>query len=513
MIGPVSMMGWTQGLAQAISNPPQGFKSACEMSKAMTRQGGATSESLVKDSLKLIANIDQGLQGGNAFIETNPDALSEAKARDQERRRGQVRSYLHGVPIALKDVFETKGPMQTSGGSNALVGAPAKKNAKVVDNLLKAGAVVVGKTNLSELSNFRSEVPADGWSSRGGQTLNPHRLGGQVAGSSSGSAVAVAQGHVPLALGLETNGSIIAPAAINGVFGLKTTAGLVSTEGVMTSSRMDSVGTFTRNVCDAAEALNAMTQTDAYDDNLSRDALKGKRIGYTPLPELTAEQAKDPAIRADRKHFEDAIKVLRDRGATLVEVAQLDAGVSDETYQAYNDALFADVKTQLEEYLAGREGLPVKSLSELIAFNARNQQPGEPDQALLKMINGLDTSPEQREQLWQDVVPIFKKTIDGPLQEHRLDAMLSNFLSHSYFFSAAAGYPGISIPSGMDDEGMPTALHLYGTGNSEAALLAIAYGYEQATQAIREPAFEPGAPFSPAVVEADVTVEEVAQTS
>ncbi|MGF6095889.1 amidase family protein [Pseudomonas sp. 18175] len=483
------------------------------MSKDMARQGGATSESLVKDSLKLIANIDQGLQGGNAFIETNPDALSEAKARDQERGRGQVRSYLHGVPIALKDVFETKGRMQTSAGSNALVGAPAEKNAKVVDNLLKAGAVVVGKTNLSELSNFRSEAPADGWSSRGGQTLNPHRLGGQVAGSSSGSAVAVAQGHVPLALGVETNGSIIAPAAYNGVFGLKTTAGLVSTEGVMTSSRMDTVGTFTRNVRDAAEALNAMTETDAYDDGLHADALKGKRIGYAPLPELSAQDAANPAIRADRKHFEQALEVLKDKGAILVPVHLLDNCISIDGYDAYNDELFKDVKAHLEGYLAGRSGLPVKSLSELIAFNKQNQQPGQPDQKILEMINGLDVPPEQLEKLLEKIVPVFQQVIDDPLIEHNLDAMLSNFLSHSYYFSAVAGYPGMSIPSGMDDEGMPTALHLQGTKNSEPKLLSIAYGYEQATQAVRKPAFEPGAPSSPAVVESDETVEEVVQAS
>ena len=501
MIGPSLAGGWSEGLLQAFSNPVQGFKTACQMSGQMAK-GEVTSESLVKDALRQIATVDRGLQGGNAFIETNPDARQQAKTLDQDRARGFSRGYLHGVPVALKDVFETKDRMQTSAGSKALVGAPAEKNAKVVDNLLKAGVVVVGKTNMSELSNFRSALPVDGWSSRGGQTLNPHRLGGQVAGSSSGSAVAVAQGHVPLALGLETNGSIIAPAAFNGVFGLKTTTGLISTEGVMTSSRMDAIGTFTRNICDAAEALNAMTETNIYDDGLSTDALKGKRIGYTPLPELSAEDAQNPAIRADRKHFEQALELLKDTGAILVPVGQLDEGVLPKTYEGYGDALFADVKQHLEEYLAGREGLPVKSLSELIAFNKREQQPGEPDQALLEMINTLDVPRERREKLWEEIVPIFQKTIDEPLQQQKLDAMLSNFLSYSYFFSAAAGYPGISMPSGMDEEGMPTALHLYGTANSEATLLSIAYCYEQASIAIKEPAFLPGVPFSPKPVNA-----------
>ncbi len=507
MIGPISVGGWATGLFEAVSDPAQGFKSAQQMSTEMAEKGSVTSESLVKNSLKQIANIDQGLQGGNAFLETNPDARKEAKARDLERGNGHVRSYLHGVPVALKDVFETKDRMQTSAGSKALVGAPATKNAKVVDNLLKAGVVVLGKTNMSELSNYRSLSPTNGWSSRGGQTLNPHRLGGQVAGSSSGSAVAVAQGHVPLALGVETTGSIIAPAAFNGVFGLKTTVGLISTEGVMTSSRMDTVGTFTRNIRDAAEALNAMTETNAYDDGLSTDALKGKRIGYTPLPELTADDANNPAIRADRKHFEQALEILKDKEAILVPVGRLDDGVSDDIYQGYGDALLADAKQQLEGYLAGRSGLPVKSLTELIAFNKLNEKPGEPDQAFLEMINGFDLPQDQREKLWADVMPVFQSTIDGPLKAHKLDAMLSNFLSNSYYFSAAAGYPGISMPSGMDDEGMPTALHLYGAGNSEATLLSIAYGYEQASQAIREPAFEPGAPFSPKPVSADDAVD------
>lgn len=501
MIGPSLAGGWSEGLLQAFSNPVQGFKTACQMSGQMAK-GEVTSESLVKDALRQIATVDRGLQGGNAFIETNPDARQQAKARDQDRANGFSRGYLHGVPVALKDVFETNDRMQTSAGSKALVGAPAEKNAKVVDNLLKAGVVVVGKTNMSELSNFRSDVPVDGWSSRGGQTLNPHRLGGQVAGSSSGSAVAVAQGHVPLALGLETNGSIIAPAAFNGVFGLKTTAGLISTEGVMTSSRMDAIGTFTRNICDAAEALNAMTETNIYDDGLRTDALKGKRIGYTPLSELSAEDAKDPAIRADRKHFEQALELLKDKGAILVPVGPLDEGVSETTYNEYGNAVFADVKLHLQQYLKDRKGLPVSSLKEVIDFNIDNQQPGEPDQKLLEEINGLDVPAEQLKTQWEAIVPIFQNTIDEPLKQHKLDAMLSSFRSNSYYFSAAAGYPGISMPSGMDDEGMPTALHLYGTGNSEATLLSIAYGYEQASKAIKEPAFLPGVPFSPKPVNA-----------
>ncbi|WP_248752464.1 amidase family protein [Pseudomonas sp. MWU15-20650] len=506
MIGSSLTGGLATGLFQALSNPAQGFKSACQMSEEMAKQG-VTSESLVKNSFRQIANIDRGLQGGNAFVETNPDALTEAKARDQERFKGHVRGYLHGVPIALKDVFETKDRMQTSAGSRALVGAPATKNARVVDNLLKAGVVIVGKTNMSELSNFRSESPADGWSSRGGQTLNPHRLGGPVAGSSSGSAVAVAQGHVPLALGLETNGSVIAPAACNGVFGLKTTVGLLSTEGIMTSSRLDAVGTFTRTVCDAAEALNAMTETTAYTAGLRSDALKGKRIGYTPVPELSAEEARDPAKRADSKHYKDALEVLKSQGAILVPVGRLDDGVADESFQTYNDALFSEVKQKLEDYLAGREGLPVKSLSELIAFNKRHHKPGEPDQKLLELINSLETTQDQRDQLWETIIPIFQKTIDDPIKAHKLDAMVSNFHSYNYFFSAAAGYPGISVPSGMDDEGMPTALYFHGSGNSEATLLSVAYGYEQATQAIREPAFLAGAPYTPAPVNADEAVE------
>ena len=510
MFIPSSSGGWAADLYRAFTQPGQGYKSAHEMSADMANHSGVTSESLVKDSLKQIANIDQGLQGGNAFLEINRNARNEAKALDQERANGQVRSYLHGVPVALKDVFETQGNMQTSAGSKALVGAPATKNAKVVDQLLKAGMVIVGKTNMSELSNFRSEAPADGWSSRGGQTLNPHRLGGPVAGSSSGSAVAVAQGHVPLALGLETNGSVIAPAAYNGVFGMKTTAGLVSTEGVMTSTRLDSVGTFTRNVRDAAEALNAMTETTVYTEGLTPDALKGKRIGYTPLPGLTPEEAKDPAKRADRKHFEDAIERLKSEGATLVPVGPMDEGISDDNYRDYNEALFTDVKKQLEDYLAGRQGLPVKSLSELIAFNKRNGLPGEPDQNLLELINTLEVPQEELDSLWEAITPIFQQTIDNPLKAHKLDAIVSNFLSHNYYFTAAAGYPGISVPSGMDDEGMPTALYFYGSGNSEATLLSVAHGYEQVSQAIREPAFTPGTPFSPAPPMTDGGVEMTA---
>jgi amidase len=492
MIGPGLGAGWAAGLFDAVVNPPQAYRSADDLAADMTRPNGASSDSVVRDSLKLIANMDKGLQGGNAFIEINPDARVKARALDQERAEGKVRGPLHGVPIALKDVFETSDKMQTSAGSMALVGRPASKNAKVVDNLLKAGVVIIGKTNMSELSNFRSEEPVHGWSSRGGLTLNPHRLDGQAAGSSTGSAVAVAQGIVPLALGVETNGSIITPAAYNGVIGFKPTEGLVSTEGVMTSSRQDTVGTFTRNVRDAAQALDAMTGTNLYTQGLKPDALVGKRIGYTPLPELSAEEANDPAKKADRQHFEDAITLLRTKGATLVPVDQLGEGVSYETYEKYNDALLSDVKHQLEAYLAGRAGLPVKSLSELIEFNERNSGPGVPDQQMLTLINEMDISDEARNELWAAIGPIFKSTIDKPLTEHKLDAMMSNFHSYSYYYSAVAGYPGISIPSGMDEEGMPTAVHFYGKNLSEATLLSVAYGYEQASQAIRKPAFKPG---------------------
>jgi amidase len=266
----------------------------------------------------------------------------------------------------------------------------------------------------------------------------------------------------------------------------------------MTSSRLDSVGTFTRNVRDAAEALNAMTETNGYTAGLTPDALRGKRIGYTPIPELSPEEARDPARRADKKHFEDSIRLLASKGAVMVPILHpLGEGVSVQTYKDYNRALLADTKQSLQGYLAGRQGLPVMSLSELIAFNERDKRPGEPDQDLLKVINNLEMTDEQREDLWKVVIPVFKDTLDKPLTEHKLDAIVSNFRSDSYYFAAAAGYPGISVPSGLDDEGMPTALHLSGTANSEATLLSIAYGYEQATQAISKPAFAPGVPFSP----------------
>jgi amidase len=248
-----------------------------------------------------------------------------------------------------------------------------------------------------------------------------------------------------------------------------------------------------------------MTETKDYTVGLRSDALKGKRIGYASLPELSAEDAKDPAKRADYKHYQQALEVLKSQGAILVRVGRLDEGVPEETYVEYNEALFSDVKHKLEEYLAGREGLPAKSISELIAFNNRNQQPGEPDQNMLEMINSLETTAEKRDELWAAILPIFQQTIDDPMKEHKLDAMVSNFLSYNYFFSAAAGYPGISVPSGMDDEGMPTAIYFQGPGKSEATLLSVAYGYEQASPAIQKPAFLPGTPFTPRPLNASAT--------
>ena len=199
--------------------------------------------------------------------------------------------------------------------------------------------------------------------------------------------------------------------------------------------------------------------------------------------------------------------MMKAQGAILVPLERLDAGVPDEAYEGYNEAIFSEVKQQLEDYLAGREGLPVKSLAELIAFIKRTQKPDEPDQKLLEMINELETTPQKREVLWEAILPVFQKTIDDPLKEHKLDAMVSNFLTHNYFYSAAAGYPGISVPSGMDDEGMPTAIYVYGSGKSEATLLSVAHGYEQASQAIQEPAFLPGAPSTQTPDSPDKTVE------
>lgn len=457
------------------------------LSEQMARPGGLTSADLVIYLRERIRKLDPTL---SSIIELNPQALEIARELDRERAAGKVRGPLHGIPILLKDTIETADTLQTSAGAYGLVGAPAVKDAFIVERLRRQGAVILGKTNLSELAGFRNG--AEGASSRGGQTRNPHGAELPVGGSSSGSAAAVAAGLAPLAVGTETNGSIIVPAAFNGVVGVKPSLGLLSRSGIIPAShRQDTPGPMARTVFDAALMLNAMTGIDPHDAAsvgapsgidytalLQPGALKGKRIGYPATISSNGEEQ----VVDNSPAFRQTLEVLRAQGATLVPVNMRVADAS-----RYGELLFADVKDELNDYLSKRGGLPVSSVPELIAFNEKRDGSETDHQPTLKEIEASTLTTEERGPLWDALIKAFRDTLDEMIEGENLDAMVSDFETNSYFAVAAAGYPGISVPSGKDDNGVPTSAYFFGARWSEPTLLAVAHGYEQAAQATPKP--------------------------
>ncbi len=454
-----------------------------ELSEQMARPGGLTSEDLVIFLQERIRKRDPAL---NAIIELNPQALEIARELDRERASGTVRGPLHGIPVLLKDNIETGDTQQTSAGAFGLVGAAAIKDAFIVERLRQQGAVILGKTNLTELAGFRGGP--DGFSHRGGQTLNPHQADAQVGGSSSGSAVAVAAGLAPLAVGTETNGSIIVPAAFNGVVGFKPSVGLLSRSGIIPAShRQDTPGPMTRSVFDAALLLNAMSGSDPQDSAnvdapqgidytalLKPGALRDKRIGYPAT--FFADGENLPVDNSPQ--FQKTLEVLRAQGAVLVPVNVRLADAS-----RYGELLFADVKSELNDYLGKRAGLPVKSVSELIAFNEKRDGSDTDHQPLLKEIDASTLTSEERKPLWNELIQDFRSTVDELIDGEKLDAVVSDFETNSYFAVAAAGYPGISVPSGKDESGLPTSAYFFGARWAEPTLLAVAHGYEEAAKA------------------------------
>jgi amidase len=463
--------------------PGTEWASVRALSEQMARPGGLTSEDLVTFLQERIRKRDPGL---NAIIELNPQALEIARELDRERASGKVRGPLHGIPVLLKDNIETGDSQQTSAGAFGLVGAAAIKDAFIVERLRQQGAVILGKTNLTELAGFRGSP--DGFSQRGGQTLNPHQADAEVGGSSSGSAVAVAAGLAPLAVGTETNGSIVVPAAFNGVVGFKPSVGVLSRSGIIPAShRQDTPGPMTRSVFDAALLLNAMSGSDPQDSAnvdapqgidytalLKPGALKDKRIGYPATFSVNGEKL--PVDNSPQ--FQKNLDVLRAQGAVLVPVNMRLADAS-----RYGELLFADVKSELNDYLDKRGGLPVKSVSELIAFNEKRDGSDTDHQPLLKEIDASTLTSEERKPLWDALIQDFRSTVDELIDGEKLDAVVSDFETNSYFAVAVAGYPGISVPSGKDEHGMPASAYFFGARWTESTLLAVAHGYEQAAKA------------------------------
>ncbi|WP_027923905.1 amidase family protein [Pseudomonas sp. URMO17WK12:I12] len=477
----------------SVTAQPLEYASVSELTERMARNE-LTSVALVEYLQARIHTLDKQGPSINAIIELNPQAIDIASALDQERQDGKVRGPLHGIPVLLKDNIDTADQMQTSAGSLAMVGQPAANDAFVVQQLRDAGAVILGKTNMSEWAYVREMGLPHGWSGRGGQGKNPHVLNGEICGSSSGSAAGVAAGFAPLAMGTETNGSIACPASANGVVGVKPTLGLFSRSGIIPITRLqDTPGSLSRTVRDAALMFNALQGVDAsdpvtrdapvgvdYTALLTTEALQGKRIGYP-----TEYVGTNGTVLRPGFEFLMALATLEEQGATLVPLTLRLPDID-----GYFNALMAGMKHELPEYLASRSGLPIQTLQQLIDFNELNPGAEGYGQQMLNDINELDMTPSQAAEMFGILNASFKAAIDEQMTEHHLDALFADADGYSQFSAAVAGYPAITVPSGMSSDGQPTSVFFFGQRWSEPQLLALAYSYEQASLERQNPAFE-----------------------
>ena len=474
--------------------------------------GTTTSKAIVQGYLARIKALDSKL---NSIVEINPDALAIASELDRERKLGRLRGPLHGIPVLIKDNIDTADKMKTTAGSLALLDAPTpRRDAFVVAQLRAAGAVILGKTNLSEWANYRSDSSSSGWSARGGQTRNPYVLDRSPCGSSSGSAVATAANLTAVSIGTETNGSIICPSANTGLVGLKPTLGLVSRSGIIPiAASQDTAGPMTRTVADAAVVLGALVGFDA-EDGVTAQASRGLR-DYTPHLKIDGLQGK--RIGVARNYFgsvlrvdavmEEQLKVLRMQGAELIDVRLEMAGAGE----ASSKVLSFEFKDGLNRYLSQRGG-SVKSLEELIAFNTANadrQMPYFKQEILIAAQNRASLVSREYQLALMQAKTLSQDAIDSLMDKHRLDALVgpSNGAAwpidlvngdggsrNSYVATsspaAIAGYPNITVPSGFLTA-LPLGMSFWGRAFSEPVLIEIAYAYEQASRARRPPKMRP----------------------
>jgi len=471
----------------------------------MMTTGKETSESLVSLYLNRIESIDRSGPGLNSIIEKNPDALAIARDLDRERKEKGARGPLHGIPIVIKDNIDTADGMETTAGSLALLGSKPAREAFVVERLREAGAVIIGKTNLSEWANFRSSRSTSGWSGRGGQTKNPYALDRNPSGSSSGSAAAVAANLAAAGVGTETDGSIVSPSSCCGIVGIKPTVGLVSRSGIVPIAHsQDTAGPMARTVADAATLLGAMTGPDAndpatradgvrhlkdYREFLKPGGLRGARIGVLRSESFHFPKTLDPIL-------ENAIEALKAEGAEVVDPVEFPTlGKTDE---AEYEVLLYEFKADLEAYFSGRPGARVRTLADLIAFNTQNAGREMPffgqetlEQAVKK---GPLTEKGYVEALAKCRELMRAKGIDAVLAENRLDALVvltngpahltdlvngDSFSGSSSSPAAVAGYPTITLPAGWVF-GLPVGISLIGRAWGEPELIRLAYGLEQA---------------------------------
>jgi amidase len=472
--------------------------------------GRYTSQQLVELYLRRIYEIDRSGPALRSISDVNPDALRIAGEMDAERRQGRVRGPLHGVPLVIKDNIDTADRMPTTAGSLALEGTTAPRDAFVVQRLRAAGAVILGKAALSEWANFRSMHSTSGWSARGGQVKNPYALDRNPCGSSSGSGVAVAVNLAAVAVGTETDGSIVCPGSVNGIVGIKPTVGLVSRAGIIPIAHsQDTAGPMARTVTDAAILLTALTGRDPRDTvtdraqgptqdyaaQLDAGALKGARIGVSRTAHFGYSPPADRLVVA-------AIEAMKAQGAVIVDPVEIPNLGRLEACEI--EVLLYEFKAGLNGYLATR-GANVRTLADLIAFNRRESAREMPffGQDLLEMAEqkGPLTSAEYQTnrancQRWAG-----PEGIDAVMEQHRLAALVAptttpawpidhlngdHVRGASTTVAAVAGYPHITVPAGQVS-GLPVGISFFGRAWSEGTLIRLAYAFEQATRHRRAP--------------------------
>ena len=476
--------------------------------------GKFSSRAITEKYLARIEEIDRRGPAVNSVLEINPEAHAIAESLDRERQEKKARGPLHGIPVLIKDNIDTADKMQTTAGSLALLGSRPSKDSFVTRKLREAGAVILGKTNLSEWANIRSSHSSSGWSGRGGQTKNPYVLDRNPCGSSSGSGAAVAANLCAAAIGTETDGSVVCPSSANGLVGIKPTLGLVSRSGIIPIAHsQDTAGPMTRTVRDAAILLTALAGVDP------RDAPTGDSVGKTSTDYtkfLDPNGLKGARIGVARKYFgfndavdhfmEQVIDEIKKQGAVIVDPADLEShGKFDDTELT---VLLYELKADLNIYLAGREPeSQVHSLKEVIEFNDHNAEKEMPyfgqDLFIKAEAKGPLTSNEYLDALEANRRLSRREGIDGVMGKFHLEAILAptggpawltdlangdHSSGGSSNAAAVAGYPNINVPAGFVF-GMPIGISFFGRAWSEPTLLKLAYSFEQATKARRPPQF------------------------
>ena len=521
---PTSLLGFSSSSPSHLSSPPKDFEleelTISELQEGM-KSGKFTSRSLVKKYLERIDDIDKGGPTINSIIEINPDGLSIAEAMDRERKDKGARGPLHGIPILIKDNIGTADRMMTTAGSLALLGSRPAQDAFVVRRLREAGAVIFGKTNLSEWANFRSTHSTSGWSARGGQTRNPYALDRNACGSSSGSGAAPAANLCAAAVGTETDGSVVCPSSANSLVGITPTVGLVSRSGIIPISHsQDTAGPMARTVTDAAILLGALTGIDIRDSatKLSKEATS---IDYTRFLEKDGIRA--ARIGVARKYFgfndrvdqlmNEQIDVLKKLGAVIVDPA--DIPTSGKFDDSELEVLLFEFKADLNKYLAELgPRAPVHSLKEIIEFNEKNKDKEMPyfgqELFIRAQAKGPLTSKDYLQALRKNHLLSRAQGIDFIMKKHRLDALIAptggpawptDWINGDHFTggystaSAVAGYPHITVPAGYVF-GLPVGISFFAGAWSEPKLVKFAYAYEQATKVRRPPRFSATTDFS-----------------